>query len=44
MNVVGPQPEQPTIFVYLRVQQTEGYQRRQRVRPVPVMVLRRGGC
>jgi len=32
MNVVGPRPEQPTIFVYLR-EQIEGYQRRQRVRP-----------
>ncbi|HYK81721.1 MAG TPA: sugar transferase, partial [Gemmatimonadales bacterium] len=32
MNVVGPRPEQPTIFVYLR-EQLEGYQRRQRVRP-----------
>src|SRR6058998_1922571 len=32
MNVVGPRPEQPSIFVYLR-EQIEGYQRRQRVRP-----------
>ena len=32
MNIVGPRPEQPTIFVYLR-EQVEGYQRRQRVRP-----------
>lgn len=32
MNVVGPRPEQPAIFVYLR-EQIEGYQRRQRVRP-----------
>jgi len=32
MNVVGPRPEQPTIFVQLR-EQIEGYQRRQRVRP-----------
>src|SRR5881628_3349118 len=32
MNVVGPRPEQPAIFVYLR-EQVEGYQRRQRVRP-----------
>jgi len=32
MNVVGPRPEQPTIFNYLRVQ-IEGYARRQRVRP-----------
>jgi lipopolysaccharide/colanic/teichoic acid biosynthesis glycosyltransferase len=32
MNVVGPRPEQPTIFVYLR-EQIEGYERRQRVRP-----------
>jgi len=32
MNVVGPRPEQPTIFVVLRTQ-IEGYQRRQRVRP-----------
>jgi len=32
MNVVGPRPEQPTIFVELR-EQIEGYQRRQRVRP-----------
>jgi len=32
MNIVGPRPEQPTIFVYLR-EQIEGYQRRQRVRP-----------
>ena len=32
MNVVGPRPEQPTIFVYLR-EQIESYQRRQRVRP-----------
>jgi lipopolysaccharide/colanic/teichoic acid biosynthesis glycosyltransferase len=32
MNVVGPRPEQPMIFVELR-EQIEGYQRRQRVRP-----------
>jgi lipopolysaccharide/colanic/teichoic acid biosynthesis glycosyltransferase len=32
MNIVGPRPEQPTIFVSLR-EQIEGYQRRQRVRP-----------
>ncbi len=32
MNVVGPRPEQPSIFNYLRVQ-VEGYARRQRVRP-----------
>jgi len=32
MNIVGPRPEQPAIFVYLR-EQVEGYQRRQRVRP-----------
>jgi lipopolysaccharide/colanic/teichoic acid biosynthesis glycosyltransferase len=32
MNVVGPRPEQPAIFVQLR-EQVEGYQRRQRVRP-----------
>lgn len=32
MNVVGPRPEQPVIFVELR-EQIEGYQRRQRVRP-----------
>ena len=32
MNVVGPRPEQPEIFVHLR-EQIEGYQRRQRVRP-----------
>jgi len=32
MNIVGPRPEQPMIFVYLR-EQIEGYQRRQRVRP-----------
>jgi lipopolysaccharide/colanic/teichoic acid biosynthesis glycosyltransferase len=32
MNVVGPRPEQPTIFSCLRVQ-IEGYARRQRVRP-----------
>jgi lipopolysaccharide/colanic/teichoic acid biosynthesis glycosyltransferase len=32
MNVVGPRPEQPSIFVYLR-EQIEGYPRRQRVRP-----------
>lgn len=32
MNVVGPRPEQPSIFHYLR-QQIEGYLRRQRVRP-----------
>ncbi len=32
MNIVGPRPEQPTIFVCLR-EQIEGYQRRQRVRP-----------
>jgi len=32
MNVVGPRPEQPRIFVAL-AEQIEGYQRRQRVRP-----------
>jgi len=32
MNLVGPRPEQPAIFVDLR-EQIEGYQRRQRVRP-----------
>ena len=32
MNVVGPRPEQPEIFVQLR-EEIEGYQRRQRVRP-----------
>jgi lipopolysaccharide/colanic/teichoic acid biosynthesis glycosyltransferase len=32
MNVVGPRPEQPRIFVALS-EQIEGYQRRQRVRP-----------
>jgi lipopolysaccharide/colanic/teichoic acid biosynthesis glycosyltransferase len=32
MNVVGPRPEQPNIFNYLRAQ-IEGYARRQRVRP-----------
>ena len=32
MNVVGPRPEQPSIFNYLRGQ-IEGYPRRQRVRP-----------
>ncbi len=32
MNVVGPRPEQPSIFVYLR-EQIQGYQRRQRVLP-----------
>jgi len=32
MNVVGPRPEQPSIFNYLRVQ-IQGYARRQRVRP-----------
>ncbi len=32
MNIVGPRPEQPTIFVSLR-EQIQGYQRRQRVRP-----------
>jgi lipopolysaccharide/colanic/teichoic acid biosynthesis glycosyltransferase len=32
MNVVGPRPEQPSIFVELR-EQIEGYARRQRVRP-----------
>jgi lipopolysaccharide/colanic/teichoic acid biosynthesis glycosyltransferase len=32
MNIVGPRPEQPEIFVHLR-EQIEGYQRRQRVRP-----------
>ena len=32
MNIVGPRPEQPAIFVFLR-EQIEGYQRRQRVRP-----------
>src|SRR5438034_9767263 len=31
MNIVGPRPEQPDIFVYLR-ERIEGYQRRQRVR------------
>ncbi|PYP03178.1 MAG: sugar transferase [Gemmatimonadetes bacterium] len=32
MNIVGPRPEQPDIFVYLR-EQIETYPRRQRVRP-----------
>jgi len=32
MNVVGPRPEQPSIFNYLCVQ-IQGYARRQRVRP-----------
>src|SRR5207247_7420113 len=32
MNVVGPRPEQPAIFVHLR-EQIEGYQRRKRGRP-----------
>ena len=32
MNVVGPRPEQPSIFKYLS-EQIEGYARRQRVRP-----------
>ncbi len=32
MNVVGPRPEQPTIFAQLR-QQIERYEERQRVRP-----------
>jgi lipopolysaccharide/colanic/teichoic acid biosynthesis glycosyltransferase len=32
MNIVGPRPEQPEIFLRLR-DQIEGYQRRQRVRP-----------
>jgi len=32
MNMVGPRPEQPAIFVQLR-ERLEGYQRRQRVRP-----------
>jgi lipopolysaccharide/colanic/teichoic acid biosynthesis glycosyltransferase len=32
MNIVGPRPEQPAIFVGLR-EQIDGYQRRQRVRP-----------
>ena len=32
MNIVGPRPEQPAIFVNLR-EQIEGYQRRQWVRP-----------
>jgi lipopolysaccharide/colanic/teichoic acid biosynthesis glycosyltransferase len=32
MNIVGPRPEQPTIFVNLR-QQIEHYEMRQRVRP-----------
>jgi lipopolysaccharide/colanic/teichoic acid biosynthesis glycosyltransferase len=32
MNIVGPRPEQPAIFVSLR-EQIQGYQRRQRVRP-----------
>jgi lipopolysaccharide/colanic/teichoic acid biosynthesis glycosyltransferase len=32
MNVVGPRPEQPSIFLYLR-EQIQGYQRRQRVLP-----------
>ncbi len=32
MNVVGPRPEQPSIFQYLRLE-IQGYARRQRVRP-----------
>jgi len=32
MNIVGPRPEQPAIFVNLR-EQIEGYQRRQWARP-----------
>ena len=32
MNVVGPRPEQPTIFLELR-DRIRGYERRQRVRP-----------
>jgi len=32
MNIVGPRPEQPEIFLHLR-EQIEGYQQRQRVRP-----------
>jgi lipopolysaccharide/colanic/teichoic acid biosynthesis glycosyltransferase len=32
MNIVGPRPEQPAIFVNLR-EQIEGYETRQRVRP-----------
>ena len=32
MNIVGPRPERPSIFVRLR-EQVEGYQLRQRVRP-----------
>ncbi len=32
MNIVGPRPEQPDIFLYLR-EQIESYPRRQRVRP-----------
>jgi lipopolysaccharide/colanic/teichoic acid biosynthesis glycosyltransferase len=32
MNVVGPRPEQPSIFVNLR-EQIDGYHQRQRVRP-----------
>jgi lipopolysaccharide/colanic/teichoic acid biosynthesis glycosyltransferase len=32
MNVVGPRPEQPAVFVRLR-ELVEGYERRQRVRP-----------
>jgi lipopolysaccharide/colanic/teichoic acid biosynthesis glycosyltransferase len=32
MNIVGPRPEQPTIFARLR-EQIEGYEIRQRVRP-----------
>ena len=32
MNIVGPRPEQPTIFVSLR-EQIDGYEARQRVRP-----------
>ena len=32
MNIVGPRPEQPSIFVYLR-EQIQEYQRRQRVLP-----------
>jgi len=36
MNVVGPRPEQPTIFARLR-QQVERYHERQRVRPAAVL-------
>jgi lipopolysaccharide/colanic/teichoic acid biosynthesis glycosyltransferase len=32
MNIVGPRPEQPAIFVNLR-EKIEGYESRQRVRP-----------